>query len=352
MSNRQKRFSLLVPSYNRPELIRLTILSLLENASDDVEIIVADDASPRQCEIRNALAEWIESGQIKWIGHRKNLGWSGNRNSLLKAASGEYVILLGDDDRLKAGAIEYLRSSTSRHPEVAIFGMGYDVIDEYGVRTFTFCTPKAISYRISGNSSWQEIFLYDAVPMFSHHPFTMCSKRTAALSIGYRQTVDIADDALYLCDALEMGHTFIALPKVLFEWRVAMVGNANYTTLSGSQERCHRSRGLLLAEWLSRPELRVEVKRMIVETGFLAKFCMISKSDVVELKKLMDHKPLDGQKMGDYICDKALGFRPSLSRLVGRQLRAIRVMGLGHIPRFLQYQIDKRRLRRIKEGAK
>jgi hypothetical protein len=174
----------------------------------------------------------------------------------------------------------------------------------------------------------------------------MCSRRAVALSIGYRQSVDIADDALYLYDALEQGHTFLALPEVLFEWRVAVAGRGAYATLSGSQERCHHARGLLLAEWINRPALRDEVRRMLDDPGFLTNFCMFAKSDVVGLQKLLCQKPANGKALGEYICSRATVYRPSLGRLLGRQLRAIRVMGLGHVLNFLWYKKDKRQLGR------
>jgi glycosyltransferase involved in cell wall biosynthesis len=342
-------FSLLVPSYNRPEFIRETVLSLLGNSAPDVEVIVSDDASPKRDEIRNSLTDLIGAGKLTYLQQEKNLGWSNNRNALVDAARGEYVILLGDDDRLKPGAIETLRKWTRKYPEISLFGLGYDTIDERGERVFTYCTPKPVCYQISKNEDWKEIFAFDAVPMWSHHPFTMCSKRKVALAIRYKTTVDIADDAVYLYDALEQGHQFMALPEVLFEWRVATDTGASYSSLSGSLDRCYRARGLILAEWVNRPALKAEIKTLLRDPKFLARFCTLKDADAIQLRDLLEVKPADGKVLGDFICDRTIIERKSNVLSLKRLFRAMKVMGFKHILNFLRNRQDRKRLARNRQ---
>jgi len=340
------RFSLLVPSYNRPDLIRETVLSLLDNSAPDVEILVSDDVSPKRAAVRSALSDFIEAGRIRYTQQEKNLGWSNNRNALVDAAQGDYVILLGDDDRLKPGAINSLRQWSAKRPEVSIFGLGYDVIDEHGDRVFTYCTPKPVCYELCNGDHWKEIFAYDAVPMWSHHPFTMCTKREIALAVRYKSTVDIADDVVFLYDALERGHKFMTIPEVLFDWRVAVKAGGSYATLSGSMERCHRSRGLVLADLLNRPAIREEIKALFDDTKFLARYCMFKEGDAEELQRRLKVRPVDGEDLGNFICDRAEAARLSIFRLLERQARAIKVMGFKHALNFLRYKRDKKRLAR------
>ncbi len=343
-------FSLLVASYNRPDLILETVRSLLGNSAPDVEVTVSDDASPKRAEVRGALAHLIRRGGLRFIQQEENIGWSKNRNALVDAARGEYVILLGDDDRLKPGAIDRLRRWTAKYPDVSIFGVGYDVIDECGKRVFTYCTPKSVLYEISCNDNWKEIFAYDAVPMWSHHPFTVCSKREVAATIRYNPAVDIADDALFLYDALEQGHKLVTIPEVLFEWRMAFDSGGDYATLSGSPERCHRARGLILAELLSRPAVRDEVKSLFGSSKFLSRFCMFREADAEDLLKLLETKSRDGRALGDFIYARAMSARLSIFRAVERHLRAIKVMGPGHIRNFLRFRRDKKRLAQTVRG--
>jgi glycosyltransferase involved in cell wall biosynthesis len=341
------KFSLLVPSYNRPEFIRETVRSLSDNAAADVEIIISDDASPKRDKIEIALADFIDSGKLTYIQQENNIGPAANTNALVDAARGEYVILVGDDDRLKPGALNSLRTWTAKHPEISIFGLGYDVIDENGNRIYTFCTPKRIVYEMSKNDHWKDIFAYDVMPGWSHHPFTMCSKREIVRAIRYSERVDIAYDALFTYDALEQGHTLMAIPEILFEWRVAVNSAGTYSTLSGSIERCQRTRGLILAEWLNRTTLRKEVKSLLGDTHFLRRFCSVFKeADANQLRRLMAVRPADGKLLGEFIGERAMAARPSFFELVERQSRGIRVMGFMHLLNILRYKSDKNRLTR------
>jgi glycosyltransferase involved in cell wall biosynthesis len=338
-------FSLLVPSYNRPALIRETVLSLLENSAPDVEIIVSDDASPKQVEIRASLVDLIEAGKIKYLQHQRNCGPPRNNNSLVDAASGEYVILLGDDDRLKPGAINSLKKWTAKYPEVSIFGFGYDMIDEQGDRIHTFGTPKPVFYEMNKSTHWKEVYAYDVVPGWSHHPFTLCSKRDLMLQIRYNTSVDISYDHVFLCDALEQSHKVMAIPEILFEWRIATDTTGNYATLSGNTERCLRSRGLILAEWLNRPALRQEVATLLADPQFLRRFCgMFRESNVHQLRRMLEIKPVDGKALADFISKHAMIVRPSLLDLLQRHAQATKVMGFKHVLHVLRYKWDKNRL--------
>jgi glycosyltransferase involved in cell wall biosynthesis len=52
-------FSVLIPSYNRPELIAKTVRSVLSSDYKDFELIVSDDRSPRQTEIVETLRPYL-----------------------------------------------------------------------------------------------------------------------------------------------------------------------------------------------------------------------------------------------------------------------------------------------------
>jgi hypothetical protein len=133
---------------------------------------------------------------------------------------------------------------------------------------------------------------------------------------------------------------------VLFEWRVATDAGGSYSSLSGSQERCHRARGLILAEWVNRPAVREEIKSLLQDPKFLARFCMFKESDADQLQRLLNVKPADGKALGNFICDRSMSDRLSFFRLCERQVRAIKVMGIKHILNFLRYKRDKKHLAR------
>jgi glycosyltransferase involved in cell wall biosynthesis len=88
-------FSIAVTTYNRKDLLKQMLLSLLEQDFKDFEIIVGNDfiAEPLNLEMIG-----IEDERITIINNDQNLGELGNMNSLLSAAKGRYFTWQFDDD--------------------------------------------------------------------------------------------------------------------------------------------------------------------------------------------------------------------------------------------------------------
>ena len=216
--------------------------------------------------------------RLPTIQQERNLGWSDNRNALVQAARGEYVMLLGDDDRLKPRALTILRSRIAEHPDVSLFGIGYDTIDEEGKRVFSACTPRKVSYQIGRGRGWREIFYNDAVPMWSHHPFTMCCRRSLARRFPYNRKADIGDDTLFLFEVLAARETFMALPDNCFEWRNTFALNGKYANLSAQNDRCVMARRLVWVELMGRNGLPDEIGQSYSSSLILASISFDSTS--------------------------------------------------------------------------
>ena len=59
-------FSILIPSYNRPEYITKNIDSILANSFDDYEIVISDDNSPKSAEIEEVLQPYLKEDKIRY----------------------------------------------------------------------------------------------------------------------------------------------------------------------------------------------------------------------------------------------------------------------------------------------
>ncbi|MGI0015089.1 MAG: glycosyltransferase family 2 protein, partial [Nitrososphaera sp.] len=90
------KISVLIPTYNRPEFLRLAIVSVLNQTFQDFEIIVVDDASWTPG--TQSVTEGFADKRIKYVRHPVNRGLSAARNSGIRAAVGRYIALLDDDD--------------------------------------------------------------------------------------------------------------------------------------------------------------------------------------------------------------------------------------------------------------
>lgn len=99
------KLSIVIPTYNRGDLIGETLKSVQLQEFEDLEIIVVDDGSTDQTE-ELCLRFAQEDPRIHYIPNdRKNRGPSYCRNMGARRALGDYLIFLDSDDLLLPGAL-------------------------------------------------------------------------------------------------------------------------------------------------------------------------------------------------------------------------------------------------------
>lgn len=97
--------SVIVPTYNRPERLRETLTSILNQIFQDFEIIVVNDGI---VDVAQVVAALNHDGRITYIKHDRNRGLAAARNTGLRAAKGKYIAYLDDDDRYLPDHIQTL----------------------------------------------------------------------------------------------------------------------------------------------------------------------------------------------------------------------------------------------------
>lgn len=88
-------FSIIIPTHNRANDLKLAIKCILMQDFVDFEIIVSDNHSKDETE--NVIKEFKEL-RIKYIKNKKDIGWIANLQKAISKAKGKYIILHGDDD--------------------------------------------------------------------------------------------------------------------------------------------------------------------------------------------------------------------------------------------------------------
>jgi glycosyltransferase involved in cell wall biosynthesis len=113
-------FTIGVTTYARPELLRQTLRSVLEQTFADFEVIVGNDYP----EPLTAADLGISDGRVRIINHPHNLGEVANMNSLLAQASGRYFTWLADDDLLRPNHLQVVHDLVLRndHPDALFPG--------------------------------------------------------------------------------------------------------------------------------------------------------------------------------------------------------------------------------------
>lgn len=87
--------SVVIPTYNRAEVLPRAVNSVLNQRFEDFELIVVDDAST---DSTNEVIKSFSDGRLTYIRHQTNKNGSAARNTGISAASGEYIAFLDSDD--------------------------------------------------------------------------------------------------------------------------------------------------------------------------------------------------------------------------------------------------------------
>jgi glycosyltransferase involved in cell wall biosynthesis len=87
--------SVIIPTYNRADFLRLAITSVLNQTFQDFEIIVVDDASEDHT---HEVVHNFRDKRIKYIRHEVNKRVAAARNTGVLNSSGDYVAFVDDDD--------------------------------------------------------------------------------------------------------------------------------------------------------------------------------------------------------------------------------------------------------------
>jgi len=94
--------SVVITSYNRPDILGRAIRSVLAQTYKDFEIIVVDDCSDYDM---RKVTDNFKDYPIHYIRHKKNKGGAAARNTGTSLARGKYVAFLDDDDEWKSGKL-------------------------------------------------------------------------------------------------------------------------------------------------------------------------------------------------------------------------------------------------------
>lgn len=121
------RLSVCIPAYNRAKYLRQVLDSVVSQKDYLFEIVICEDVSPQRLEIGEIAREYKEKYGDIIVYHENvtNLGFDRNLRQLLKTASGDYCVFLGNDDVLCPGALKNLCEVIQRNDDVGVILRGY-----------------------------------------------------------------------------------------------------------------------------------------------------------------------------------------------------------------------------------
>jgi glycosyltransferase involved in cell wall biosynthesis len=89
------KVSVILPTFNRPQMLVEALQSVLNQTYRDFEIIVVNDAGT---DVRELIDLLNTEGKIRYLCHTRNKDRAAARNSALRVACGKYIAYLDDDD--------------------------------------------------------------------------------------------------------------------------------------------------------------------------------------------------------------------------------------------------------------
>ena len=141
------RLSICVPSRNRQDCFRQTILDLLANRRGDVEFVFADNSD--DAAIMDGFMRGIDDPRIIYLASRSApLSMADNWERAVDAASGEWISVIGDDDYVDPDLVDYIAAIEARDPHVEAIGWNRAPFQWPSARTEAKSVPFSLANRI------------------------------------------------------------------------------------------------------------------------------------------------------------------------------------------------------------
>src|SRR5689334_17531786 len=115
-------FSVIVPTYNRPEHLTPLLDSVLAQDFADWEMVVGEDCSPARDKVIAIMKDYTarSGGRMRLHLHTENLGYDRGVRGLIEQAKGRFLFVMGDDDYVAPGAFTAAADVIRRYPNVGL----------------------------------------------------------------------------------------------------------------------------------------------------------------------------------------------------------------------------------------
>ena len=235
--------SVLVPVYNvKGEYLRECLDSILAQKYDNFEICVVDDASTNEDTLAT-LKEYEGNKKIK-IKHRKKNGHiSRTTNDALKMASGEFIVLMDNDDVIPPNAFYEVVRVLNKDKKIDMIYTDEDKIDLDGER----CDPNF-------KSDWAPDSFLSSNYM-SH--LGVLRKSIMDEIGGFRVGYEGAQDYDLYLRFTEKTNKIYHIPKILYHWR--MIPGSTSMEIDNKNYALERGR-MALQDALERRGIKGQVK--------------------------------------------------------------------------------------------
>lgn len=128
------KFSITIPAY-KSRFLDEAIRSVVSQICPDWELIIVDDCSPEP--LKEIVEPFLTDQRVRFYRNAKNCGAVDvvdNWNICLSHCTGDYIICMGDDDRLLPCCLDEYAKTIEAYPDLNVYHARTAIINEKGER--------------------------------------------------------------------------------------------------------------------------------------------------------------------------------------------------------------------------
>jgi GT2 family glycosyltransferase len=215
--------SVIVINWNGAAHLPVCLNALRNQTFRNFEVIVADNAS--HDESLSLLAR--DYPEVKVVALSQNLGFTGGNNAGIRAAQGEFIVLLNNDTEVDPHWLEEIIAAFERHPEAGIVASKMKLFD----RRDTFHTAGDF-YRLDGMPGNRGVWEIDR-GQYDHeeYVFSACGGSAAYRKSMLDQIGLLDEDFFYSCEDIDLawraqlaGWKCVYAPKAIVYHKLSATG--------------------------------------------------------------------------------------------------------------------------------
>ena len=222
-------FSIIIPTYNREDLLPKTVRSILAQSLVDWELIIIDDGSSDNTEA--AMAQFRQDFRIAYS-KQENAGPAAARNAGLAKAKGDVIVYIDSDDTVSPDFLSTIKKKLRDHPEIS-----FGVCNHYRRTEFVDSAQKVLSAIDETAPEGETITLQDLYDWKVKTTSTGLFHRREKFEgkVEWRDTIMIEDLELIMQLAVLDPEGFLHIPDYLVQYTQrygeengGMCSNASY----------------------------------------------------------------------------------------------------------------------------
>ena len=243
--------SVIIPTHNRPDFLKKTIQSILNQTYSHLEIIVISNGLSK---LNQAAAKSFGDSRISYGEQENSGGPSSPRNHGIRLAKGDYIAFCDDDDLWMPDKLVKQVDVFSKNPEVNLCYTNMIRFDEQA---------EWISPQDNGKADFDSLLYVNTIPVSSiivkRSSLDKYGAFTESSIVGFSEDYDFV-----------IRHSYYAKPYHLDAFLVKYwSGNQRTTATDNNFSVSHYLKylkGVLGCYYLNFTEKRIKTKRMIVIT--------------------------------------------------------------------------------------